>query len=66
MRINFKIDLQKKHSDLLTMMSKKSLDDMNQFLSSLYHELLYNLDFSQLDKETILNLLTLLNKSPSF
>lgn len=42
-------------------MKKVSLDDINSELNSIYHQILYNLDFGIESKESIVNLFTLVN-----
>eukprot|EP00919_Chromeraceae_sp_WS-2016_P008385 GHVR01019808.1.p1 GENE.GHVR01019808.1~~GHVR01019808.1.p1 ORF type:complete len:102 (+),score=0.44 GHVR01019808.1:1807-2112(+) len=63
LRTNFKLDLEKKHSELLSLLKKYNLEQVNQFLSNLYHKSLYNLNFKVLKKERILDLLALANEN---
>lgn len=50
LRTNFKLELDKKHNELLSLMKKMSLEEVNDFLSSFYHRTFYNLKFSTIDK----------------
>ena len=65
LRVNYKHDIQEKHSDLLALLRSSSMDDINKSLSGLYHQTLYNLDLEAFSRERVIELLTLLNNSNS-
>ena len=65
LRTNFRHELDKKHSELLTLMKSMSLEEINDFLSSFYHRVFYNLNFKSIEREQIINLLTLMNGNSS-
>lgn len=42
-----------------------SLEEMNEFLNNFYHKTLYNMNFKKLEREQVINLLTLMNSNSS-
>lgn len=38
---------------------------MNEFLNNFYHKTLYNMNFKKIEREKIINLLTLMNSNSS-
>ena len=65
LRTNFKLEMDKKHSELLSLMKKSNLEEINDFLNSFYHRTFYNLNFKQIEREKIITLLTLINGNSS-
>jgi hypothetical protein len=65
LRTHFKHDLLQKHSELLSLLKKKTVEEINGSLSDLYHRTLYNLDFKNFGREEILSMLTTLNGNSS-
>ena len=65
LRTNFKLELDKKHGELLSLMKKSDLEEVNTFLNNFYHRTFYNLNFRQVEREKIITLLTLINGNSS-
>ena len=64
LRVNFKHDLLQKQSELLSLQKTKSMEEINNSLSALFHQTLYTLDFKDYSRDQLINLITLLNKNP--
>jgi hypothetical protein len=65
LKVNFKMDLKHKNADLLSLLTPKSMDEINRDLGILFHKTLYNLNFNDFKKEEIVDLLTSLNGNAS-
>lgn len=65
LRTHFKHDLLQKHAELLSLLKTKTIEEINQSLSGLYHKTLYNLSFKDFSREEILGMLTTLNGNSS-
>lgn len=50
---------------MLSLLKKKTVEEINASLSDLYHRTLYNLDFKGFSREEIINMLTVLNGNSS-
>lgn len=65
LRVNFKHEVIQKQSELLSLLKSKTVEEINNGLSALYHQTLYNLDFKDYTREQILELINLLNGNSS-
>ncbi len=43
-RANYRQNVENKNAELISLLKKVSLDDINSELNSIYHQILYNLD----------------------
>lgn len=65
LRTNFKLQMSKKHNELLSLMKSRNLEEVNEFLNNFYHRTFYNINFKNIEREKIISLLTLINGNSS-